>query len=434
VPDDTRISKENVSDIAKIFREDFVKKTGQVAPEPIALLGVPTWIICILMALILVGVFLFAFFAHYSRKETVTGEIVPVAGAFRVTTSQSGVAEEVLIHDGDYVEAGKKLFAVSTNSTLQNGENLKDAIRKQQVEQNDAQDRQMQARLKQIAEQSSELNAKRVTAIADLEKLEDNRLILEKRRALQISDNEAMTKLAQSGMISQVMQRQHQDSLLAIEQQIQELVRDRTRQLNQLAEIPPQLKRLAAEADQTRFEAKVAKAELTEKSLTSEAQLSHYLTAPISGRVAALQIRSGMPITPSETLAVIIPGKEPAEGQLEVELWAPSKAIGFVKPGNEVRLMYDAFPYQTFGVGHGTIYQVAGTPINAQELPMAADSREQLFRIRVKLSNNGSFLYAYGRRWPLVPGMKLSADIVLEKMTIFEMLLDPIRAISKRAL
>jgi membrane fusion protein len=370
--------------------------------------------------------------AHYARKETVPGQVVPTAGSFRIASAQSGIAEVVLVRDGDVVKAGTRLIGISSNSTLRNGESLADGIKLQQAAQKNAHEQQVKARLQQISEQIGELNARRASIAADIDQLQETKEILRKRRSLQISDLDGFRQLASSGMAPRTLIRQHEDALLAIEQQIQQADRETARQRNQLLEMaPPPRRRPHPPPSLARSEALTVKAELQERALTSEAQLSRYLTAPTDGRVTALQVRAGMPVTAGQTLAVVVPGNAgSSDAQLEVELWAPSRAIGFVKPGAAVRVMYDAFPYQTFGVGTGRVYEIAGTPVAPQELQAPVESREQLFRIRVRLDRET--LEAYGRTWPLVPGMRLSADLVLEKQSVFDWLLAPVNAVRRR--
>jgi membrane fusion protein len=417
--------------LREILRSEAFVESHRSLGKPARLLGVPTWTLCCFLLLVLAGTLAFMLTAHYARKETVPGQVVPTAGSFRIASAQSGIAEVVLVRDGDVVKAGTRLIGISSNSTLRNGESLADGIKLQQAAQKNAQEQQVKARLQQISEQIGELNARRASIAADIDQLQETREILRKRRGLQISDLDGFRQLASSGMAPRTLIRQHEDALLAIEQQIQQADRETARQRNQLLEMAPQLRRLQADASLARSEALTVKAELQERALTSEAQLSRYLTAPTDGRVTALQVRAGMPVTAGQTLAVVVPGNAgSSDAQLEVELWAPSRAIGFVKPGAAVRVMYDAFPYQTFGVGTGRVYEIAGTPVAPQELQAPVESREQLFRIRVRLDRET--LEAYGRTWPLVPGMRLSADLVLEKQSVFDWLLAPVNAVRRR--
>ena len=109
----------------------------------------------------------------------------------------------------------------------------------------------------------------------------------------------------------------------------------------------------------------------------------------------------------------------------------PSRAAGFIRAGQEVRLKYQAFPHQRFGVGHGVVTDVSRTVLapNEVEIPGLV-VQEPVFRVRVRLAR--ADVSAYGERIPLQPGMLLTADMVIDKRTLAEWLLDPIYAAGAR--
>src|SRR3546814_8338912 len=90
--------------------------------------------------------------------------------------------------------------------------------------------------------------------------------------------------------------------------------------------------------------------ELDQRRLDIAGTRSIVLTAPIDGQVAALQSRAGQAVGPDRPVMVVLGD----DARLDVELFAPSRAIGFARVGERVRLMYDAFPYQQFGTFGGT--------------------------------------------------------------------------------
>jgi membrane fusion protein len=56
----------------------------------------------------------------------------------------------------------------------------------------------------------------------------------------------------------------------------------------------------------------------------------------------------------------------PQGAKLQAQLYAPSSAVGFVRPGQPVRLRYEAFPYQKYGQQGGPVLQVSRTPLAGQ--------------------------------------------------------------------
>ncbi len=109
----------------------------------------------------------------------------------------------------------------------------------------------------------------------------------------------------------------------------------------------------------------------------------------------------------------------------------PARAIGFVAPGQSVRLLYDAFPYQRFGTYRGTVESVATTMLAATELPEPVLLlKEPAYRVKVALDRQT--VDAFGREVALQPDMTLRADIILERRSLVEWLLEPLLSARRR--
>src|ERR1700680_3517032 len=76
---------------------------------------------------------------------------------------------------------------------------------------------------------------------------------------------------------------------------------------------------------------------------------AYVIKAPTSGRVSTLQATVGQIADPRHMQLEIIP----LDATLQAELFFPTRAFGFVRPGQQVRVLYDAFPYQKFGTYRG---------------------------------------------------------------------------------
>ena len=105
--------------------------------------------------------------------------------------------------------------------------------------------------------------------------------------------------------------------------------------------------------------------------------------------------------------------------------------MGFVNEGQEVRLLYDAFPYQQFGSYLGTVTAVSGTIIAPNEAIVPFDLREPTYRVSVAL--NRLEVDAFGKSVRLQPGMMLQANFVLERRSFLDWLLEPLRAVGRRS-
>jgi membrane fusion protein len=115
---------------------------------------------------------------------------------------------------------------------------------------------------------------------------------------------------------------------------------------------------------------------------------------------------------------------------LAVELYAPSRAIGFARAGQRVRLMLDAFPYQQFGSITGTIASISHTALAPDEIDAPITLAEPAYRIRVRLDRQA--VRAFGEVYPIQPGMTLKAEIILERQSFLGWLMAPINAVRHR--
>src|SRR4051794_7700992 len=82
--------------------------------------------------------------------------------------------------------------------------------------------------------------------------------------------------------------------------------------------------------------------------------------------------------------------------------------------GQSVRIRYDTFPYQKYGVFKGTVTQVSHTALTpADNLRTPVPLKDTSYRITIVLDR--SDVTVNGKSVPLQPDMLLRADILLEK-------------------
>jgi membrane fusion protein len=164
----------------------------------------------------------------------------------------------------------------------------------------------------------------------------------------------------------------------------------------------------------------------------SEARREIHVIAQTAGTVAAITVDVGKAVLADSTLISILP----TGSELEAEIYAPSRAVGFIRPGMKVLLRYQAYPYQKFGQYEAVVHEVAGTSMSAQDLtlPGAAtisnQTSEPLYRIRLRLKQQS--VLAYGKLVNLKSGMLLDASIILEHRRLYEWILEPLFSISGR--
>jgi membrane fusion protein len=228
------------------------------------------------------------------------------------------------------------------------------------------------------------------------------------------------------GFVSRTELERRRQAWLASRQQLAQL----RQQLNALGaeerRAQAELGRVAADSGTEINSALSAAETLTQQRARLQGERAYVLTAPIAGRVAALQTAAGRTVDGSMPLLEIVP-----EGSaMQAQVYAPTRAIGFVRPGQEVRLLYDAFPYQRFGSFSGRIVSVSRVVIDPRQLAAPLQIEEPVYRVEV--APDAQAVAAFGDRVALQPGMTLTANIVLERRSFLDWLLAPVRAVLRR--
>lgn len=146
------------------------------------------------------------------------------------------------------------------------------------------------------------------------------------------------------------------------------------------------------------------------------------ITAPVTGQVIVSEAREGMVATANSTLFLL--ARE--GGKLQARMLVPSRAVGFIKSGQEVRLAIDAFPFQRFGSTRARITQISGTALMPGQAEVPWSFEEASYFVDAELTSSN--LQAYGQPIRIENGMQFSADIIIDRRSLIEWLLDPLYA------
>jgi membrane fusion protein len=149
--------------------------------------------------------------------------------------------------------------------------------------------------------------------------------------------------------------------------------------------------------------------------------------APVSGRVVTVNRKVGDTTSPAEFALTLIPDDSVLVGRLLI----PTSAIGFVEPGDEVRVRYDAFPYQHFGVQRAVLREVARSVLFDGDGYGPLRVSRPAYPATVDLL--AQTITADARDVPLQSGMLFNADIILERRSILEWVFEPLLGMRGRA-
>lgn len=367
----------------------------------------------------------FFFLCDYSARSTISGQLAPDVGVIKVYSAQRGVVVQKLGREGRAVKKGEVLYVISSERQTSSAGDVETtisrqvALRQQSIREEISHTRRLQQ------DEDAALRKK----IDGLEAEQSNIVRQLEGQRLRIGLAEAGAKRADQmrslGYVSAEMAQQKQADLLDQKNRLEALERDRLNtaselvaQRSALSSLPlrqhndmAQLERLLASTDQEWAE--------------SEGRRRIEITAPAAGITTALVADVGQTVDSGRLLASVIP----AGAILQAHLYAPSRAVGFIRPADRVLLRYQAFPYQKFGHATGTVIAVSRTAQPANEMTGATSgSGEPVYLITVALARQS--VTAYGKPQPLQAGMLVDADILQEKRRLYEWVLEPLYSLS----
>lgn len=371
----------------------------------------------------------FLVWGSYTKHTTVGGQVVPDTGLIKVYTPQTGIVIEQHVKEGQQVKAGDVLYVLSSerqSSTL----GATQAAISRQVEQRLAslRDEMQTTRLLQQEERSG-LNNKIAALGNELAKLGNLIAGQQDRVGLAKETLQRYQGLQLQDYISKEQLQQKQEDLLDQKNRQQSLERD---SIGLGSELSAQQAKLAGLSQKHQNQLAQIDRTLTstgQELSESEAKRCIVITAPESGIATALIADTGQAVDVNRALLSIVP----AGAALRVELYAPSRAIGFVRPGDQVLIRYQAYPYQKFGHQKGVVESIARTALhnnewNAFGTHAGSSNTEPMYRISVKLKSQQ--VTAYGRPQPLQAGMLLDADVQQEKLYLYEWVLEPLYSLT----
>jgi len=414
--------------LSDLFRKEAVHHaTRRLAGEVVLASSLSSRLLAGMLCGIILAAGLFAGFATYARKETVAGWLAPIEGMIRLEARQGGVIEALHVEEGEAVRAGQAIATLKLSHALENGDSF--AALGQSL------DTQARAVAVRAAASQATLEAERRQLRMRREALTRELAQTRRRVALQgdrlklaRAEADRAETIAAQGFMPRRELELRQASALAAEQEEAALTGAALTYEREIGEVDARLAVISIDLDAAGAEAASARAGLEQQRTQVESQSSYVVVATVDGRVAALPVRRGQSLPAGAAVAVVTAGDAP----LEAELYAPSRASGFIREGQDVRLMYQAFPYQKFGAGQGRVTSVSRTVLAPAEVAIPGLRLEEpVFRVRVRLS--GDHVAAYGRPVALQPGMLLTADVVIDRRSLLEWLLDPLYAAGKRS-
>ena len=433
---------------------DFSPPLLRIQEKPPAPLA--GWMLRVLLALLAVVV-LWAAHGQLDIVAVAEGKLVPSSYLKIVQPAEQGIVNEILVKEGDKVEAGQVLIrmdAVLADADVKaiqaEYDNKRLALRRIDAQlagqalarrRGDPAELYVQVRAQHAANVRAYENAlaqERALlgkARHDLAAAQATKAKLEQVLPHYVEQEQAFAKLTKDGFAGRIMYTDKRRERIEKEQDLrtQEFTIEANHAL--IEQSQQKIAQISADYRRQLQTERVDTAAQLDKASQELAKISHRqglleLRAPQPGIVKDLATHTaGTVAAPGTILMTLVP----EDDKLVAEVWVSNEDVGFVRPGQPAKLKLAAFQFQKYGLLDGRVLHVSADATEAPSPNMRSDAltgRDRpmgplAFRTLVELS--AQELAAEGRRYALQPGMQVAGEIHLGTRTVLKYLLSPVQ-------
>jgi HlyD family secretion protein len=414
-------------------------------PAPLA-----GWMLRLLFAL-LTAAFLWAILGRLDIVAVTDGKLVPSSYLKIVQPAEQGIVREILVKEGEKVEAGQVLIRMDSALTGADMKSLQAehahkrlALRRVDAQlaqvkfvrqRNDPPDlyarveAQYAANVRAYENALSQEKALLEKARQDLGAAEQTRAKLEQVLPHYIEQEKAFEKLSKDGFSGRILYTDKRRERIEKEQDLrtQEFSIRAAEALIEQSE--KKMSQISADYRRSLQAERVDTAAQLERLTQELAKLAHRhelldLRAPQAGVVKDLATHTaGTVAAPGTILMTLVPEGD----KLVAEVWVSNQDVGFVRPGQEAKLKLAAFQFQKYGMIGGRVLRVnadateAPSPNLRQDIGRERATGPLAFRAVIELERQDLFPH------PLQPGMQVVGEIHLGTRTMLEYLLSPVQ-------
>ncbi|WP_456292277.1 HlyD family efflux transporter periplasmic adaptor subunit [Pseudomonas sp. AK106] len=371
----------------------------------------------------------FGYYGHYTRKVTIKGILAPQQNTVHAVSPANGVIQEVFVQEGDFVAPGQRIARLSRETFTTHGPTFAltaDEIKKQiQL----IEIKRKLIRLKhdlELQDLSSTESQLKTQILMLTSEVEFQQTLVKGRK----QNFRKHMKLTSEGAVSLVATENTKKEYLEASidlQRTKQALKSKVSEYEGIG-LKKQIMTTADEITLAGFDHEMM--QLNQDLLNNEASKAIDVVASIAGTISAINTSVGQHVLLGATLA----SAYPAESYLQAILYIPPESVGFVERGQNANVRVSAFPFQKFGGIKGTIIALSQTPYQSGELPAqltdAIDVNRTYYKAIISLKNQN--IKGDGQQRKLLPGLIVEADLMLERRRLYEWLLSPLYAFTKK--
>lgn len=368
-------------------------------------------IIILCSFIIFIIVVLFMYFSNYTQKINIHGIVYPDKGIVSIKSKQSGVLSALYKKNGESVRLDEKLFAVDASSSTYFFRNNEENYWRMFLKLKNLNDKEAQVDIKTLDSKKKLTEEQIAQTINSIEIMEGQIRLLD---AAIKSHEESFNKIQNAYKKKYVSNVDKNNAeILLIDKKIQrqslynEIISQKGQVINlnkELDDIENRIKDIQSDNEKERVQSLM-------KMYGIASETESIVHASVAGKVAEVIERTGEGVNSGDTIMTIIP-----QGSTnQIVAFISPELVGEIKKGTRVALKYDSYPYQRFGVEHGTISDISTVPLHPEDIyaNFGLKLEKASFRVEIKITD-------HKKKINIIPGMSLEVEIPTRKTSIIK--------------
>jgi multidrug efflux pump subunit AcrA (membrane-fusion protein) len=147
--------------------------------------------------------------------------------------------------------------------------------------------------------------------------------------------------------------------------------------------------------------------------------------SPVNGTIFELPVsKPGAVVQLGQRVAQIAPKNTP----FIIKAQMPSQQSGFLKVGMPVKIKFDAYPFQEYGIAQGKVTWISPD----SKVSQTPQGQQENFELNIALDQQ--YLQNGNQRIPLTAGQTATAEVIIRQRRVIDFVLDPFQRLRKDGL
>ncbi|MDJ0703175.1 MAG: HlyD family type I secretion periplasmic adaptor subunit [Leptolyngbyaceae cyanobacterium MO_188.B28] len=387
-----------------------------------------------------------AMLSKVDQTGSARGRLEPKGKTIQLDAPVAGTVAAINVEEGESVKAGQRLLELESeiiHSDLQQAQ-AKLAGQQNQLTQLQLLKNQLETTLRTQRLQSQALATEQLTQIHQTQQQLDFHQAASNMAAeilaMDQSTLQRFRRVQQAGAIAAIRVDEAERSLIESQQQLEQIHLDQHQSQSELQKQQSAYERVLREGELTAIaverqlkELQVQMTDLKAAIAQTQNQIEalqfqwrqRVLYAPKDGVIFQLFVHNaGAVVQPSQMIAQIAPTDAPLLLRAQMD----SKESGFLQVGLPVKIKFDAYPFQDYGVVEGRLSRISPD----SKILQTGQSQREIFELEIELAQ--PYIQTPRQRIALTPGQTATAEVVIRQRRVIDFFLDPFKKLQKGGL